>query len=278
MNYLIAGLSKPFIFAAITMLFFIAAASSVDAQTLRKYKAGDKIEMSKGITYEIIECRIKPNTREEECDFVAFFPDGSASNTNTSLAYILRRDEMAVKAEKKRQDVINGRNKKPNPTTPEATGEAEPENDTPTDEPEITVTAQQLYSEYNNNDTAARRKYVGKTVRVTGAIVYTISETKLSARFSKTYSGNTIQCLFQDLEQIPALNTGETLTLIGKPLGSMTSTGVIFSRAASNAKLPINLSKPSPNRQSKLSPMSAEKSSARGITPRLSTLIARNKN
>ncbi len=205
--------------------FLFAAQSLTMAQgTPRKYKAGDKIDMGKGITYEIIECRIKPNTREEECDFIALFPDGTASNINTSLAFILCRDEMAVKAEKKRQDVINGRNKTQNPPT----GEAEPEKDAPTDEPEITVTAQTLYGEYNNNDTAARRKYVGKTVRVTGAIVYTISETKFSARFSKTYTGSTIQCHLEDIEQTATLNKGETLTLVGTPLGSLTSTGVIF--------------------------------------------------
>lgn len=226
MKFLINSPRRKFLF--FTLIIFgvlFAAQSLMFAQgTTRKYKAGDKIDMGKGITYEIIECRIKPNTREEECDFIAFFPDGSSSNTNTSLAFILRRDEMAVKAEQKRLDVINGRNKSRNPTTKEV----EAENNTPPDDPEITVTAQKFYSEYNNNDTVARRKYVGKTVRVTGAIVYTISETKFSARFSKTYTGSTIQCHLEDIEQIATLNKGETLTIIGVPLGSLTSTGVIF--------------------------------------------------
>ncbi len=108
------------------------------------------------------------------------------------------------------------------------TDEAVEETDTENDEPEITVTAQQLYNEYNNDDEAAKRKYVGKTVRVTGANIYNISQTKFSARFNKTYSGSTIQCILEDLEQIPTLNKSETVTIICTPRGSMTSTGVIF--------------------------------------------------
>ncbi len=82
-----------------TFIAIVLIVQSLSAQAPRKYKTGDKIDMVKGITYEIIECRIKPNTRKEECDYIVFFPDGSASNTNTSLAFILRRDELAVKAE-----------------------------------------------------------------------------------------------------------------------------------------------------------------------------------
>jgi hypothetical protein len=234
MKNLVTNRHKQFLFIAVTAFVFIFAAQSLTmAQTQqRKFKPGDEIEMGRGVTYKIVECRIKPNTGEEECDFVAFFEDGTRSNLNTSLAFNLRRDEQLAKAEKKRLEVINGggkTNNQPKPPAETPPQENERETETPGgDDAELTVTAQQLYSEYNNNDTAARRKYVGKTVRVTGAVVYTISETKFSARFNKTYSGSTIQCHLEDIEQIATLNKGETLTIVGKPLGSLTSTGVIF--------------------------------------------------
>lgn len=228
----VAHSRQQFVVAAFTVLvcLFAAHASATAQGTVRKYKAGDKIDMGRGVTYEIVECRVTPNTREEECDFIAFSEDGSASNINTVPVTRLRRDEQLVKAEKKRQDVINGRNKKgnqPKPQPAEPPQQEEPETEA-SDEPEITVSASQLYKEYSNNDTAARNKYVGRTVRVTGAIIYNLSETSFSARFSKTYTGSTIQCYLEDIEQAVTLNKGETLTLVGKPLGSLTSTGVIF--------------------------------------------------
>jgi len=258
MNYIIANRRKQLLFVAFTaFVFLFAAQSSATAQgTVRKYKAGDKIDMGRGVTYEIVECRIKPNTREEECDFIAFFEDGSASNLNTALVTSLRRDEQLVKAEKKRLEIINGRgktNNQPKPQAEEPPQENEPETET-TDDPELTVTAQQLYNEYNNNDTAAKRKYVGKTVRVTGAVVYNISETNFSARFNKTYSGSTIQCYLEDIEQAATLNKGETLTIVGKPLGSLTSTGVIFEPCRIERKTANQTAKPATQKMPAKSP------------------------
>ena len=234
MKQLTADRWQQIAFVAFTAFFFLFAVQSLTMaqRTQRKFKPGDEIQMGRGVTYKIVECRIKTNTGEEECDFVALFEDGTRSNVNTVLAFNLRRDEQLAKVEKKRLEVINGGSKNGNQPKPRSAAEpqkneSEAENTAGTDA-ELTVTAQQLYNEYNNNDTAARRKYVGKTVRVTGAIVYNISETSFSARFSKTYTGGTIQCRLEDIEQIATLNKGETLTLVGVPRGSLTSTGVIF--------------------------------------------------
>ncbi len=113
-------------------------------------------------------------------------------------------------------------------------------------------------------------------MRITGAVVYTISETKFSARFSKTYTGSTIQCHLEDIEQIATLNKDETLTLVGTPLGSLTSTGVIFE--------PCRIERKTANQNVK--PITPVKSPVKnpgnvvgsGITRRLSTPTARNRN
>ena len=91
---------KQFLFVALTAFVFIFAAQSLTLAQgqQRKFKPGDEIEMGRGVTYKIVECRVKPNTGEEECDFIAFFEDGTRSNLNTALAFNLRRDEQLVEA------------------------------------------------------------------------------------------------------------------------------------------------------------------------------------
>ena len=94
---------------------------------------------------------------------------------------------------------------------------------------EITVTAQQLYTEYGNNEIAAMKKYVGKTVRVTDAFVASISSDRFSAANNKTIrASNIAQCYVEDPEQLATLNKGETVTIVGMALGNMLSTGVVF--------------------------------------------------
>ncbi len=249
MKYPITNRRKQIVFAAFTALVFLFAAQSAAlAQTApRKYKAGDVIDVGNDTTLEIVECRVKPNTRnEEECDYIAFRGD-SPSNIVTDSVFNIRRYEQLAAAEKKRLEVINRRANNKTQTKPpvEPTPEKiKPEDNNSSEEAELTVTAKQLYDEYYNNDIAAKRKYVGKMVRVTGAVVYTISDTRFSAKFNKIYSGSTIQCYVEDIEQLATLNLGETLTLVGVPLGSLTSTGVIFEPCRIERKTAVQPVKP----------------------------------
>lgn len=80
------------------------------------------------------------------------------------------------------------------------------------------LTANQLYSAYNNNEIAADNKYKGKKIAVTGGI-YNISEV-LGSITIDLYSGDeigwtTISCTVKDRDIVSQLSKGQKVTIIG---------------------------------------------------------------
>lgn len=228
------------VFAAfIAFVFTFAAHSTAMAQ--RKFQPGDGIPAGGGWTYKIVECRAKPDTRLEECDFISVHDDGSTRDSRTLSVFELRRLVQQFEDEQKRFANDPRSRPKNQPPPPEV---VMPPSEIPTEEVDMTVTAQQLYKEYGNNDIAATRKYVGKTVRVTNAYVFTVSSGGFSVRISKIFLGSTIQCYVEDPEQLATINKDEMLTIIGVPLGSQTSTGVVFEPCRVERKTANQTTKP----------------------------------
>ncbi len=235
MKYLTANRRRHLVFAAFTAFVFLFAAQST-AMAQLKLQPGDEFPIGGGWNYRIVECRTKPGTRLEECDYIPFNDKGATRDILTELVAELRRYIQQNEVEKKRLDIINKSNQTKNQTKPppadapaETTEATVPPSEIPSENVEITVTAQQLYTEYGNNKTAAMQQYVGKTVRVTGAFVASISSNRFSAANNKTIRASMIaQCYVEDPEQLATLNKGETVTLVGVVLGNMLSTGVVF--------------------------------------------------
>lgn len=240
MKDLITNRRRQFVFVAFTAFAFLfAAQGAVLAQ--RKFQPDDVIPVGGGWAYKIVECRAKPNTHLEECDYTSVHEDGSTREARTFSVVELRRYVQQYEAEKKRL-ASDPRSRPKNQKPPVEV--IMPPSEIPSEAVEITVTAQQLYKEYGNNDIAATRKYVGKTVRVTGAFVYSISSSVFSVRITKTFLGSTIQCYVEDPEQLATLNKDEVVTIVGVPLGSQTSTGVVFEPCRVERKNTAQATKP----------------------------------
>lgn len=254
MNHSIINRRKSVIFAALAAFVFLFAAQSLTAQTAqRKFKEGDEIPMGGGWTYRIVECRIKPGTRLEECDYIPMHDEGSTRDIRTESVFDLRRYVQQNEAEKKRQDILNKINRTKNQTTPptedasaETTVATAPPTEVPSEDVELTVTALQLNNDYTNNETAAMKKYVDKIVRVTGAIVYYVSSNGIAVKPTKAYLGSSIQCQIEDAAQLETLNKDETITIIGMPRGGMLSTGVSFLPCRVERKTAAQIVKPEP--------------------------------
>ncbi len=230
---------KQFVFVAFAAFVFSFAAQLTVTAQQRKLQPGDAIPAGGGWTYKIVECRAKPNTRLEECDFISVHEEGQTRESRTLSVFELRRLVQQYEFDKKRS-AANSQPKKQSPPTEVIM----PASEIPGEQVDLTVTAQQLYKEYSSNDIAATRKYVGKTVRVTGAFVFTISASNFSVRIHKTFLGSTIQCYLEDPEQAATITKDETVTIIGVPLGSQTSTGVVFEPCRVERKTADQAAKP----------------------------------
>jgi uncharacterized protein (DUF1330 family) len=86
-------------------------------------------------------------------------------------------------------------------------------------QPELTVTAPQLYKDYEANGVAADQKYKGKTIEVSGTIDNIdkdiLDEIYVTLKGDE-YFGS-IQCYFSDeyTEQTAKLSKGQKLTVVG---------------------------------------------------------------
>jgi hypothetical protein len=98
------------------------------------------------------------------------------------------------------------------------------ENVAATSAPQLSITATQMHDEYNNNDVAAKRKYVGKVVMVTGTIwIMNYSEMVRSyvALTARGYE-SAVTCYVVDREQLTSLNRGDTVSVVGTVSGAYT--------------------------------------------------------
>ena len=221
MKNLVINRHKQFLVVAFTAFVFMFAAQST-ALAQRKFQPNDEIPMGGGWTYRIVECRTQPATRLGECDYISVHEGGSTRDARTASVFDLRRYVQRYEEEKKRLAKSNPRQNQPLKEV------IMPPTEVPSEAVEMTVTAQQLNKDYNNNETAAMRKYVDKIVRVTGGFVYLISSDSVGVKPTKAYLGSAIQCQIEDLEQLATLNKDETVTIVGMPRGGMLSTGVSF--------------------------------------------------
>jgi hypothetical protein len=105
------------------------------------------------------------------------------------------------------------------PTTPT------PSTDTPAD---VTVTAEQLDRDYDDNVAAADAKYKGKVIDVTGVVERVADDVK-KFRMTVELTGNfsTVDCDFgtSDRSALASLKTGSTVTIRGKCIGRRTIEG-----------------------------------------------------
>jgi hypothetical protein len=87
--------------------------------------------------------------------------------------------------------------------------------------PELSVTARQVREDYNNNEVAAKRKYVGKVVKVTGKLwaihYYEISKSYVD--LTGYDFGSHVTCYVEDKEQLVALKREETISIVGTVTG-----------------------------------------------------------
>lgn len=91
-----------------------------------------------------------------------------------------------------------------------------------TSSPELSVTARQVYDDYHNNRLAAKRKYVGKVVKVTGKLwIIQYSEIVRSYVDLTAHDyGSDVTCFVVDKEQLASLNKGETVSIVGTVSGA----------------------------------------------------------
>ncbi|MEP6742129.1 MAG: hypothetical protein ABJB61_06475 [bacterium] len=86
-----------------------------------------------------------------------------------------------------------------------------------TSAPEFSVTVVQMYDEYHNNAIAAKRKYSGKVVKVTG-ILSNIQVNEMARSHVDLTAhdfGIDVTCYVVDKEQLATLNKGETISIVG---------------------------------------------------------------
>jgi hypothetical protein len=103
------------------------------------------------------------------------------------------------------------------------------ENIAATSAPQFSLSALQMYDEYHNNDVAAKRKYVGKVVKVTGQIwIMNYSEMVRSyvALTARGYE-SAVTCYVVDREQLASLNRSETISIVGTVSGAYTGSDSI---------------------------------------------------
>lgn len=93
-----------------------------------------------------------------------------------------------------------------------------------TSSPQVSLSAVQMYDDYHSNEVAAKRKYVGKVVKVTGKIwIMNYSEMVRSyvALTARGYE-SAVTCYVVDKEQLASLNRGETVSIVGTVSGAYT--------------------------------------------------------
>jgi hypothetical protein len=98
-----------------------------------------------------------------------------------------------------------------------------------TSSPQLSLSAVQMYDDYHNNEVAAKRKYVGKVVKVTGEIwIMNYSEMVRSyvALTARGYE-SAVTCYVVDKEQLVSLNRGETVSMVGTVSGRYTGSASI---------------------------------------------------
>ena len=98
-----------------------------------------------------------------------------------------------------------------------------------TSSPQLSLSAMQMYDDYRNNEVAAKRKYVGKVVKVTGKIwIMNYSEMVRSyvALTARGYE-SAVTCYVVDKEQLASLNRGETASIVGTVSGAYTGSDSI---------------------------------------------------
>ena len=93
-----------------------------------------------------------------------------------------------------------------------------------TSSPQLSLSALQMYDDYKNNEMAAKRKYVGKVVKVTGKIwIMNYSEMVRSyvALTARGYE-SAVTCYVVDKEQLASLNRDQTVSIVGTVSGAYT--------------------------------------------------------
>lgn len=93
---------------------------------------------------------------------------------------------------------------------------------------DVTITAEQLDTDYDDNVAAADAKYKGKTIDVTGVVERVADDVK-QYRMTVELTGNfsTVDCDFgtSDKSTLSSLKTGSTVTIRGKCIGRRTIDG-----------------------------------------------------
>jgi hypothetical protein len=99
-----------------------------------------------------------------------------------------------------------------------------------TSSPELAVTARQMYDEYHNSEAAARRKYVGKVVEVTG-LVWLVQTNELARSYvaltAYGYVDSAVTCYVVDKAQLASLTKGDTISVVGTVSGAYTGSGSV---------------------------------------------------
>lgn len=98
-----------------------------------------------------------------------------------------------------------------------------------TSEPEFSLTATQMHDDYNNNEVAAKRKYVGKVVKVSGKIFIMNYSEMVRSYVALTARGyeSAVTCYVVDREQLASLNRDETISIVGTVSGAYTGSASI---------------------------------------------------
>lgn len=98
-----------------------------------------------------------------------------------------------------------------------------------TSSPQFSLSAVQMRDEYISNEVAAKRKYVGKVVKVTGKIWIMNYSEMVRSYVALTARGleSAVTCYLVDKEQLVSLNRGETISIVGTVSGAYTGSDSI---------------------------------------------------
>lgn len=95
-----------------------------------------------------------------------------------------------------------------------------------------TITASALYAEYSANENASNKKYIGKTIEITGSISE-LSEDQEGATvlmFTAPGAMEGVMCTLDKDEQSTALAVGQQVKLKGQCTGKLDMTGVVLNK------------------------------------------------
>jgi tRNA_anti-like len=94
---------------------------------------------------------------------------------------------------------------------------------------QLSLSAVQMYDDYHNNEVAAKRKYVGKVLKVTGEIWIINYSDMVRSYVALTARGyeSAVTCYVVNKEQLASLKRGESVSIVGTVSGAYTGSDSI---------------------------------------------------